>query len=67
VLLTVLELHPEHLTVAELVSKVAGDREPSEGEPIKQAISDLRGSRLLRYTGDVVEPTHAAVRASELL
>jgi hypothetical protein len=67
VLTTVLDLHPQHLTAQELVRKVAGDRDGSEGESIRQAIRDLRASQVLRYTGSVVEPTHAAVRTAELL
>jgi hypothetical protein len=63
----ILDLHPEHLMASELVLKVAGDQDQSEGEAILQAIRDLRGSGLLRYAGDVVEPTHAAVRTVELL
>jgi hypothetical protein len=66
VLMTILDLHPEHLTPSELVLKVAGEGDQAAREEIRQAIRDLRGSSLLRYTGDVVEPTHAAVRAGEL-
>jgi hypothetical protein len=66
VLMAILELHPEHLTASELVLKVAGEGGQAEREEIRQAIRDLRGSSLLRYTGDVVEPTHAAVRAGEV-
>jgi hypothetical protein len=66
VLMTILGLHPEHLTPSELILKVAGEQDPSEPEAILQAIRDLRGFSLLRYTGDVVEPTHAAVRFGEL-
>lgn len=66
VLTMILNLHPEHLTTAELVLKVAGDQEPSDEEPIRQAIRNLKGSGLLRRVGDVVQPTHAAVRMNEL-
>jgi hypothetical protein len=66
VFMAILDLHPEHLTPSELVLKVAGEGDQAAREEIRQAIRDLRGSSLLRYTGDIVEPTHAAVRASEL-
>jgi hypothetical protein len=66
VLMAILDLHPEHLTAAELVLKVAGERNQSEPEEIRQAIRDLKGSSLLRCAGNVVEPTHAAVRAAEV-
>jgi hypothetical protein len=67
VLEMVIDLHPDHLTPPELVLKVAGARDPSEGETILHAIRDLRGSGLLRYIGEVVAPTHAALRVAALL
>lgn len=66
VLTMILSLHPEHLTTDELVLKVAGDQEPSGEESIRQSIRNLKGSGLLRRVGDVVQPTHAAVRMDEL-
>lgn len=67
VLETIVGLHPDHLTPPELVLRVAGAHDPSEKETILHAIRDLRRSGLLRYIGDVVVPTHAALRASALL
>jgi hypothetical protein len=67
VLEEVLALHPDHLTISELVLKVAADRDQSEGEEIRHAIRDLRASGLLRYVDDVVEPTYAALRTAALL
>jgi hypothetical protein len=67
VLEMVVNLHPDHLTPSELVLKVAGDRDPSEGKAILRAVHDLRRSGLLRLIGDVVAPTHAALRAAALL
>jgi len=67
VLEEVLHLHPDHLTIAELMQKVAADRDRSEDEGIAQAIRDLTGSGLLREIDDVVVPTHAALRAAALL
>lgn len=64
---TILDLHPEHLTVGELVLKMRGERQPFDDDPIREAIRDLRGCGLLRPASDVVEPTHAAVRAAEIL
>ena len=61
----VLELHPDHLTVQELTLKISCDRD--EGEVIEHSIRDLKGSGLLRNVGDVVAPTHAAIRAFILL
>ena len=62
----VLDLHPEHLTVAELVLKLARDRELSDEMRIPEAIRDLRASGLLGQSEDVVRPTHAAVRMADL-
>jgi hypothetical protein len=67
VLTMILNLHPEHLTTSELILKIAGDQEPADEESIRQAIRDLKGSGLLRCTEDIVQPTHAAVRAADLL
>jgi hypothetical protein len=67
VLEIVLELHPDHLTVPELVLKVAADRDQVEGEDVRLAVRDLRASGLLRYVGDLVVPTHAALRAFAIL
>jgi Cdc6-like AAA superfamily ATPase len=69
VLEIVVELHPDHLTIPELILKVATDRDRLEGEDVRFAIRDLRASGLLRYRNDdqVVEPTHAALLANELL
>jgi hypothetical protein len=70
VLTEVIELHPELLTIPELILRVA--RHPEDEatkERVRNAIRDLRRSGLLRYRGDdeVVEPTHAALRAFDLL
>jgi hypothetical protein len=66
VLMMVLDLHPEHLTIAELVLKLTRDREPSDEMRIPEAIRGLRASGLLRQSEDVVGPTHAAVRMADL-
>jgi hypothetical protein len=66
VLTMVLELHPEHLTSAELELKINGYQE-TLADSFRQAIRNLKGSGLLRPDSDVVEPTHAAVRMNELL
>lgn len=67
VLEEVLNLHPDHLTIHELVLKIGADRDVLDGETIRHAIRDLRASGLLRYVGDVVAPTYAALRAAFLL
>jgi len=67
VLEEVLELHPDHLTPSELVLKMSAGPDRSEGEAIEYAIRDLNGSGLLRYIGEVIAPTHAALRVAALL
>lgn len=66
VFVMVLDLHPERLTGSELVMKIAGEK-GSERDLVCRAIGGLCGSGLFRRAGEVVEPTHAAVRAAELL
>jgi hypothetical protein len=66
VFVAVLVAHPERLTAAELATKMAGAQGP-ERDAVAQEIDDLCGSGLLRRIGEVVEPTHAALRATELL
>jgi hypothetical protein len=66
VLHEIVELHPERLTIPELILRIA--RNPADyatAERIRIAARDLRRSGLARYRdGDeIVEPTHAALRA----
>lgn len=70
VLEEVVELHPERLTISELILRFATDpTDAAKIEKIRQAIQELRRSGLVRYRDDdeVVEPTHAAIRAFLLL
>jgi hypothetical protein len=67
VLEEVLELHPDHLTPTELVLKMSAGPDRSEGEAIEHAIRDLSGSGLLRYVGEVIAPTYAALRVAALV
>ncbi|HEX5928375.1 MAG TPA: hypothetical protein VFY48_03190 [Solirubrobacterales bacterium] len=64
----VLERFPVTLTVDELVRTLATRRLGDEDrEPWEQAVTQLRRDGLLRLNGNVVEPTVAAIRASELM
>ena len=67
VLELVLALHPDHLTSAEVVLMMAVDPDSAESDTIFNAISGLKGTGLIRYVGDTIEPTHAALRANKLL
>lgn len=61
VLSRVLDLHPTHLSIPDLV----GDLEGS-GDAYERAIRDLTGVGLLRCPGCVVEPTEAALHFDRL-
>jgi len=58
------ELHPDRLTAAELVLSL-GER--WDEIAFADALAGLRRSGLARLNGDLVELTHAAVNAHELL
>jgi hypothetical protein len=65
VLLEVIEVDPDHLTPAELVLRLSGERD--KGEELRNAIRELKGSGLLRCVGDTIAPTDAALHAAALL
>jgi len=64
----VLELHPTHLRVVELVLEItAGADESFEGsDAIERAVRDLTGAGLLHCPGGIVMPTNAALCSAEL-
>lgn len=64
VLLQIVTLHPDHLTRDELVVRMGDD----PGRPaILNSLEGLKRSGLIRFNGQVVEPTYAALRAIEIL
>lgn len=67
VLHEIVELHPEQLTIPELILRIARDPEDeATRERIGNAVRDLGRSGLARCRDgedEVVEPTHAALRA----
>jgi hypothetical protein len=67
VLRMLLELHPAHLTMEELVREVGGDRGFAERDAIERAVRDLAAAGLLHRGEPFVEPTRAAMRFSELV
>lgn len=70
VLEEVIELYPQRLTTPELAMRIVADPDDrQELETVTHAVRELRRSGLLRYRNDdeLVEPTHAAVRAHRLL
>ncbi len=66
----VVKLDPEHLTIPELILRIARDPEDeATQEEIRHAVRELRRSGVVRYRDDdeVVEPTHATLRVVDLL
>jgi hypothetical protein len=61
VLSRVLDLHPTHLCIPDLVRDLDGS-----GDAYERAIRDLTNVGLLRCPGCVVEPTPAALRFDRL-
>jgi hypothetical protein len=69
VLTEIVQLHPEQLTIPELILRVAHDPDAdATKEEVRHATRELRRSGLVRYRNDdeVVEPTHAALRTHDL-
>lgn len=68
VLRQLLDLHPTHLTLAELVREIGGDHGGfAERDSIERAVRDLAAVGLLHQSDEFVTPTRAALRFSELL
>lgn len=68
VLQQLLDLHPTHLTLAELAREF-GARCGDFGaqDAVERAVRDLAGAGLLHRGGEFVVPTRAALRFNELL
>jgi hypothetical protein len=66
VLLEIVALHPDHLTREELVARLEDDAN-TDRLVIMDAVDALKRSGLVRLTGDVIEPTFAALRAAVIL
>lgn len=67
VLMAVLEVHPSHLTEAELVREYAEQPDDFRSrDAFGRAIRDLAGAGLVHRSGEFVLPTRAAVRIKEL-
>jgi hypothetical protein len=67
VLMEIVTLHPDHLTSEELVVRLENGPGGASGAAIESSIAALMRSGLARLTGEVVEPTYAALRAAEIL
>ncbi|HST69028.1 MAG TPA: hypothetical protein VLI94_05160 [Solirubrobacterales bacterium] len=67
VLKSILDLHPEPLTLAELTREMTIDStDHGERDRIERAVRDLIGVGVLHLVGDLVLPTRAAVICGSL-
>jgi hypothetical protein len=64
----IFDLHPEHLTAAELVDRMTpvDPRYRDEDEAVEQAIRRLQQSELVSEMNGVIVPTRAALHFDEL-
>jgi len=64
----IFDLHPEHLSAAELVRRMeATDRgEGGKAEAAERALGRLRHAELVRETNGVIVPTRAALHFDQL-
>lgn len=67
VLRQLLDLHPTHLTLAELMRELGSDGGSfADQDAVERAVRDLAAVGLLHKGADFVTPTRAALRFSEL-
>lgn len=67
VLRHVLAVHPDRLTIPDLVRELSGDSKTfAESDGFERAVRDLTGVGLLQCPCGTVEPTRAALRFYEL-
>lgn len=59
-------LHPDHLTSEELVLKMKDGPSDTGRIAVLDSFQALKRSGLVRLNGEVVEPTHAALRAAAI-
>lgn len=67
VLTVVLALHPDHLTIDDLVREVSGGAADfDETDRVERAVRDLVGAGLLHNLSGLVAPSRAALRFDQL-
>jgi hypothetical protein len=57
---------PNHLTRDELVTRMEDFPTGTDGIAILDALQELKRSGLIRFNGEVIEPTYAALRGVEI-
>ncbi len=66
ILSEIVSRHPGHLTTDELVLRVADRSSGADRTAVGDRLQELKRDGLIRLNGEVVEPTHAAVRAAAI-
>lgn len=59
-------LHPDHLTAEELIVRMEDGTSATDRIAILDTLQALKRSGLVRFNGEVVEPTHAALCAATI-
>ncbi len=62
----IITLHPDHLTSEELAVRMEDSPSDTGRIAILDTLQALKRSGLVRFNGEVLEPTHAAVRAAAI-
>jgi hypothetical protein len=62
----IITLHPDHLTSEELVVRMEDGPSETGRIAILDSLQALKRSGLVRITGEVVEPTYAALRTAAI-
>lgn len=65
-LLEIVDQHPTPLTQDELVLVKENPSVGTDRIAILDALQELRRSGLIRFNGEVIEPTYAALRSAEI-
>jgi hypothetical protein len=65
-LMEIVTQHLSHLTRDELVTRMEDLPTGTSGIAILDSLEELKRSGLVRFSGEVVEPTFAASRAAEI-
>jgi hypothetical protein len=66
ILSEIIALHPVHLTREELVVRMEDGPSETGRVAVLDSLQALKRSGLVRFTGEVVEPTYAALRAAAI-
>jgi hypothetical protein len=67
VLLEIVSQHPSHLTSEELVVRLEDGPDGTSRVAILDSLNALKRYGLIRFNGEIVEPTFAAIRAAAIL